>query len=299
MNEHLQKIDIKRFKSLFPSSLQAELGNDFFFANLELQKNNSRLAYPFRLDGYVAVYCLQGSMDVSINLNTFPLKENTVVLNVPGNIFQIQTLEETARIFIIAMSRDFFSSIYLDFNKMFNDSIALFSNPTVQLTDKEVSLFRQFQKLATDLLLSDIRYKKEIIGSMVSSAFYMFGSLFSDKLSAARSQENKSSSKSELIFNQFLKLVTEYHTRERRVSFYADKFCLTPKYLSKLIKDVSGRSAPEWIDGYVILEAKNMLKYSDMPIKEIVYRLNFPNQSVFYKFFKSHTGKSPTEYRNL
>ena len=79
--------------------------------------------------------------------------------------------------------------------------------------------------------------------------------------------------------------------------YYAERLCLTPKYLSKVIKQVSGRSAPEWIDAFVVLEAKNMLRYSDMAIKEIVYTLHFPNQSVFYKFFKSHTGQTPSEYR--
>ena len=67
---------------------------------------------------------------------------------------------------------------------------------------------------------------------------------------------------------------------------------------TKVVKNFSGKSAPEWIDAYVILEAKNLLKYSDLAIKEIVYRLNFPNQSVFYKFFKARTGMTPTEYRN-
>ena len=100
------------------------------------------------------------------------------------------------------------------------------------------------------------------------------------------------------IFERFIGLVSEYHTSERGMAFYADKMCLTPKYLSKLIKQASGRSAPDWIDSFVILEAKNMLNFSDMAIKEIVYKLHFPNQSVFYKFFKAHTGMTPTEYRN-
>jgi AraC-like DNA-binding protein len=68
--------------------------------------------------------------------------------------------------------------------------------------------------------------------------------------------------------------------------------------MSKLIKTATGKSAPEWIDAYVILEAKNLLKYSSDTIKQIVFKLNFPNQSVFYKFFKSRTGMTPSEYRN-
>ena len=101
-----------------------------------------------------------------------------------------------------------------------------------------------------------------------------------------------------MVFDQFIKLVSQNYTVHRNVGFYADKLCLTPKYLSKLIRDTSGRSAPDWIDSYVVLEAKNLLKYSNATIKEIVYTLNFPNQSVFYKFFKARTGMTPTEYRN-
>jgi AraC-like DNA-binding protein len=101
-----------------------------------------------------------------------------------------------------------------------------------------------------------------------------------------------------MLFEQFIALVAKYHTQYRNVAFYADKLCLTPKYMSKLIKTATGKSAPEWIDAYVILEAKNLLKYSNDTIKQIVFKLNFPNQSVFYKFFKARTGMTPSEYRN-
>ena len=81
------------------------------------------------------------------------------------------------------------------------------------------------------------------------------------------------------------------------MQFYADKLCLTPKYLSKIVKEASGRSGPEWIDAFVILEAKNLLRYSDESIKEIAYKLKFPSASVFNKFFKANTGLIPSDYR--
>ena len=111
------------------------------------------------------------------------------------------------------------------------------------------------------------------------------------------SPEQLSTGRSRMLFEQFIRLVADYHMQYRNVGFYADKLCLTPKYLSRLIKNATGKSAPEWIDAYVILEAKNLLKYSNNTIKEIVYKLNFPNQSVFYKFFKVRTGMTPSEYR--
>ena len=122
--------------------------------------------------------------------------------------------------------------------------------------------------------------------------------VWSERLEEVRNTTSQTTSRSRMIFDQFIKLVSEYHTKYRNVGFYANKLCLTPKYLSKLIKTASGRSAPEWIDAYVILEAKNLLKYSNDTIKQIVFKLNFPNQSVFYKFFKARTGMTPSEYRN-
>jgi AraC-like DNA-binding protein len=78
---------------------------------------------------------------------------------------------------------------------------------------------------------------------------------------------------------------------------YADQLYLTPKYFSKVIKDNSGASASEWIDNYVILEAKALLKSTNMTILQISDELNFPSQSFFGKYFKRVVGVSPKEYR--
>jgi AraC-like DNA-binding protein len=103
--------------------------------------------------------------------------------------------------------------------------------------------------------------------------------------------------RSQATVDRFIRLVTEHHMTEHYLQFYANELEITPKYLSKLVRDVTGRSAPDWIDSFLVLEAKNMLKYSDLAIKEIVFKLNFPDQSSFYKFFKLHTGMIPSEYR--
>ena len=138
---------------------------------------------------------------------------------------------------------------------------------------------------------------------LLSSFFFLAGGIMEQRLGESVSYADpdgkpaKRIGRGDRIFDKFLGLVSEYHTKERSVGFYADRLCLSTKYLSKLIKTVSGRSAPEWIDDYVILEAKSMLKYSDLPVKEIVSRLNFPNASTFHKFFKAKTGLTPGRYR--
>ena len=110
-------------------------------------------------------------------------------------------------------------------------------------------------------------------------------------------EQNNSHNRAEEYFKQFTHLLGEHFREERSVGFYARQLCITPKYLTTLIKRISGQSVSEWIDNYVILEAKTLLKYSTMSIQEIAYYLNFPNQSCFGSYFKRNTGMSPSQYK--
>ena len=105
-------------------------------------------------------------------------------------------------------------------------------------------------------------------------------------------------SRSESIFQEFIKNVEKYFRKERSVGFYADKLNLTPKYLSTVIQQQTGKHATDWIDKYTILEAKTLLKSSTLSIQQIAYDLNFSTQSHFGRYFRNHTGMSPKLYRN-
>lgn len=110
-------------------------------------------------------------------------------------------------------------------------------------------------------------------------------------------QERIPKSRKEDLFERFIRAVSESYKEERSVSYYADKMFLTAKHLSTVVKEISGKTAGEWIDSLVVLEAKALLKSSEMSIQEIADELHFANQSFFGKYFKHHTGMSPKEYR--
>lgn len=101
-----------------------------------------------------------------------------------------------------------------------------------------------------------------------------------------------------MLLEDFLKLVRTNYKEQRGLDFYADKLCFTPKYMSSVVKQASGISAGEWIDRYIILEAKALLKSTNMTIQQIGDEFNFANQSFFGKYFKRLVGVSPKEYRN-
>ena len=135
-------------------------------------------------------------------------------------------------------------------------------------------------------------YRKEIAQSLLLAVFHEVYGMFKNHMPI----EVKKSRQEEL-FAAFIQTLALHHKQERSVAFYAGKLCVTPKYLSLLVKNVSNRTAGEWIDNYVVLEAKALLSSSTLSIQEISDRLNFANQSFFGKYFKQHVGISPTEYR--
>jgi len=300
MAETMHVLDIRGVRKHFRIPDNDGLSDDFFLMKTEVDKGMPFFKYPCRFDGFLAVMCLRGRLRVDLNLKSFELRENTLLLYVPGNIVRVSELEgeETPpQVIVVGASRELIADARMDFTKLFEESMAILDNPCITMTQKEFNISRKYYELATELLGADIPNLKEALKSLFSSIFYMLGTLWARRLSGGGTPSATVSGRSKLVFEQFLRLVTQYHIQERRVEFYAAKMYLTPKYLSKLIKKVSGRPAPDWIDSMVVMEAKNMLKYSEMTIKEIAERLNFGSVPVFYKFFKSHTGVTPKQWR--
>ena len=294
-------ISLDQFKTFFPDAPSSSLGKDFCVIDVNFS-DKQQLGHPCRFDAVMVIYCISGHIKINVNLEEYELKQNMLFLNFPGNIIRINELVdsrmEDVRYLCLLMSKDFMEGLKLDANSLFTKNISALKTPSLLLTPKEQHLFDSHIKLITNLIDSGISCKEDSVRSVVSSMFYMIVDIWSAKTNVRNDSSDQRTGRNMIVFDRFIKLVSEYHTKYRNVGFYADKLSLTPKYLSRIIKDATGRSAPDWIDSYVILEAKNLLKYSKFAIKEIVYKLNFPNQSVFYKFFKARTGLTPSDYRN-
>lgn len=293
-------LSISKIKDFFPPSQVIGLGEGFCMIDVRASERLKSFEYPCRFDGVLVVYCISGRVKVSVNLKEFEAGEGSLFITVPNNILKVCNIPDDGqehRYVALAMSQEFVSDMKLDFKRVIGEAMMWAEHPVVRLQETDKAMLAKYMELMAGIVRSDMEYKDEAVKSMASSMFCLYISIWKRGVSQMK-ESLPVTTRSKMVFEQFIRLVTEYHTMHRNVGFYADKLCLTPKYLSKLIKTASGRSAPEWIDSYVILESKNLLKYSDMAIKEIVYRLNFPNQSVFYKFFKARTGMTPSEYRN-
>lgn len=302
-----QTIDIRRIYALAPLVDEFALGSEFILGAVsgkQVEKSEAilrMLKYPVRFDGFIMFFLKKGHFSLDVNLSTYDIHPNSLLVVVPGNIIKLSAYDENhigdAELLFALVSKEFLSSVRFDFNKVFQDTLRIWKNPCITLQGDDLELAEEYFRLTRKVLSSAQSNKREVVGSLLTSFTYVSLDVWTRQLAEAREKESSSSARINQTFERFIALVTEYHNQERGMAFYADKLCLTPKYLSKLVKQASGRSAPDWIDSFVILEAKNLLKYSDKAIKEIVYELHFPNQSVFYKFFKAHTGMTPSDYR--
>lgn len=136
-------------------------------------------------------------------------------------------------------------------------------------------------------------YRREAVRHLVTSLFYHFHYLQADN----HRDEQLRPSRQEELFRRFITLVNEHCKTQRTTAFYANRLYLSPRYLSTVIRDVSGRTVVEWVNQAVILEAKVLLKHSDLLTYQIADELHFPNPSFFSKFFKRMTGMTPQEYQ--
>ena len=303
-SDNLKNLDIKEIRKIIPKNEGIRMDDDFMVIDVNDGKNLQFMNYPFRTNAYFSVFCQNGGVDVEINLTRHSMKSDSMMIIMPGSIIRvvdpINSISSQGHFIIVAISKELLSNISIDMTKLFDRHLDVLSDPCFQIGKEERDFLFKYLTLIKDVMDADISSRKDAVASLIASSFYVLGGLMEKRM--VRGADSQSSTSAQLrmkmLFDNFMSLVGEYHTTERGMAFYASRLGLTPKYLSKLIKQYSGRPAPEWIDSFVILEAKNMLKYSGLTIKEIVYNLNFPNPSVFYKYFKSHTGMTPSEYRN-
>ncbi|MEG1617253.1 MAG: helix-turn-helix domain-containing protein [Bacteroidales bacterium] len=250
---------------------------------------------PTRMDCVVFAICTRGSLEVGVNLEKLTLKKQQLGVIRPDQILQLIDISEDFEGRFLVMSRNFLEEAQIDFKSALTIFFYFRDNPCTDLTDTEMEMILEYHSLLLKKMkLNDPIFRKKIAQHLMRALFCEVNMLF-----AAHQSEQliRKKNRKELLFEQFMKTVAQYYKKERSVSFYGDKMCLTPKYLSTTIKEISGKLAGEWIDEFVILEAKTLLKNSGKNIQEVAEELNFPNQSFFGKYFKQHTGMSPSQYK--
>ena len=253
--------------------------------------------FPSRLNALIIGVGTEGETSLTSNLQEFRLKKDSLFIFSPKHILQVQS-NNRFKAHLIVIAPDFLKRINIDTKRMMPLFLQFGSLPCMELTHAESQSLRSFISMVEqELKGSETDFSSEIIGGLIAATIYKVGDILTHYLTEHPEVDSPIHNREEEYFRQFTELLGEHYKHERSVGFYARQLCITPKYLTTLIKRISGQSVSEWIDNYVILEAKTLLKCSTMSIQEIAYYLNFPNQSFFGSYFKRNTGMSPSQYK--
>ncbi|MCM1337525.1 MAG: AraC family transcriptional regulator [Candidatus Amulumruptor caecigallinarius] len=268
------------------------------FKEVNTDTDKDIFKYPARVDAHMVVVCAEGLIELSCDLAGVTLAAGSIFLYNPGTILRINSLQPS-RVYIAIFTKELLFELGIKFGNVPLQHRINSELHSLKLSDEGCREFLTLMRSAEDAIQRDRanQFYHEMVRSslrtLVYRTLYETNEQFkSDEQTSLLPQQDNNR------FRTFMRLLQSHYTREHSIRFYADEMNLSAKYLSLLIKKVSGRLATEWIDDYVILEAKNLIKYSSMSIQEIAYALNFPNQSFFGKYFKRHTGLSPKAYRN-
>ncbi|OKY86870.1 helix-turn-helix domain-containing protein [Alistipes sp. 56_sp_Nov_56_25] len=253
--------------------------------------------FPSRLNALIIGVGIEGETSLTSNLQEFRLKKDSLFIFSPKHILQVQS-NNRFKAHLIVIAPDFLKRINIDTKRMMPLFLQFGSLPCMELTHAESQSLRSFISMVEqELKGSETDFSSEIIGGLIAATIYKVGDILTHYLTEHPEVDSPIHNRAEEYFRQFTELLGEHYKHERSVGFYARQLCITPKYLTTLIKRISGKSVSEWIDNYVILEAKTLLKYSNMSVQEIAYYLNFPNQSFFGSYFKRNAGMSPSQYK--
>lgn len=260
--------------------------------------NRHVMDVPSELEMSVILICLEGGVDAYVDHAEHHISPNERLTLLPGTVFKfLHFMPETTLIIMFVMPDIINFSKHIKLGLEIGEHLK--QQPKSVMAQKDLEEFICLYKLLKRRLQDPMfLFKKEVAhGIMTTFGYSAFNNFAMRKQYFESDDHQKSSSRKEELLKRFVEEIQLHYKTERSISFYASQLAVTPKYLSNVVYEVSGRHAHEWINTLVTAECKSLLQTSNLTIKEICVSLNFANQSFFTKYFKQHTGMSPKEFR--
>jgi len=248
---------------------------------------------PVRQD-YFPLLCLEeGLIRNIVDLQHYQVRRNDLFFLKPSQITQVESISPDTKGQMIVFEKSFLAGEVGHLLEKLG-FLAPTAPPLLSLTDEEAEDVRvSIREVKRKVEGIDRPHRKLIAINLISALLLEIDSIYLQR----HVQVEKSLSRKEIVNSEFHSLLSTHFLRERTVMYYAGLLNITPKYLTELTKELTGKTASELIDDRVILEAKVLLKNPDLSIKQIAEELNFSDQFFFSKYFKNFTGISPSQYR--
>lgn len=248
-----------------------------------------------RTEGGAILFCRRGSATVTVDQLHDRITRDTLLLLLPGSILHLNERTDDFRVRFCAFSIELFSEAAYRLDPSFFH--ILHDHAVIRLPDRIVEAVRNWFQMASYTYRDrDNIFRNTIIRNRLQNV--LLEAFDKTRRFAPDVHPQSGTTRQADLFQRFVALVHEHCTEQREVAFYADRLCISTRYLSTIVRSVAHSTAKEFIDRSVVLEIKMLLESTELSVQEIAYRLHFPDQSYLGRFFKKHTGVSPTEFRN-
>ncbi|MDR1602548.1 MAG: helix-turn-helix domain-containing protein [Tannerella sp.] len=252
---------------------------------------------PSRHEALTLLGVMAGELGISVDYSPYRIPANGIVWIMPTHIMQVTDIAHGTKVWMLHLTKLFIDN---NIQKRFGDTpmisyMQLKKYPYSLFEPEEFKLlYEHLQTIRDKFKLNAHSFQKEVVKTFLKAFALDMAHFF------FRKKDNffvPQLTRKEELFSDFLLLLKEHCKSQHEVSFYAGKLCITPQYLSLILKEQSGHSASQWIQNALVVEAKRMLKMPRTTIQKVADDLNFPDQSAFGKFFRKHTGFSPLAFR--
>ena len=286
---------IKKIPTALIADYYNAKGNPDYFVDTDGKVIRTlRSALPYRSDYYVLSMCFGGEATLSVNLYDYYIRSGAFMTFIPEQIKQWHHISSDFQNIAVLFKKEYLLANCADPNLL--DSFPFFhfgSPPASFLTPQKTELLGNSLKNIKKASQLDHAHRDEVVRSLILALLYNAAGVYEEDSALSV----HSHTRQEIIFSQFQHLVSRHIKTERALPFYAAELHVTAKHLSETIKKVSGKTARQWINEAVTLEAKVLLQDKLLTIGQVAELLSFPDQSSFGKFFKGQTGHSPSAFQ--
>lgn len=255
------------------------------------------IQHPCHFRCGIYLICTQGSSIVSTGVQQYVFDEQTELIFLTGSLLQVIRTSADFKARMLMFPKDAFLKAMLPIDTPYFNYTH--EHPCYRHTDDERSRktwreIRLWMDMAQMLFGDDMpQFRQQQEHNFLQSLLMWLFNTIPEKLAVSNHYTRK-----QILCHQFMQLIRDHGTREHQVSFYADKLCITPRYLYKVTAlCMNGKNPKQLIDEQLVAETKVLLNDPHLSVTEIAEQLNFADQSYLTRFFKKNTGLSPKEFR--
>ena len=244
---------------------------------------------PHRIAGYKVSLLLEGKMSINVDFKQRDVVAPAILFLSPEQVSHL-TNHNNIKSIHFAFSKDY---IINDVRNTLSCWECMFSQIVIPVTsNKDLNELKTYANLIQQEF-TQLRHQKDLVIRNLLNAFLITAARLGTcktKLTVMNSSQNK-------ILQQFRTLIDDHFLSKTQVTEYADMIYITPGHLNDTIKTVTGRTAKQVIDEKRITEAKRLLFWGELTVKQIASHLNFEDDAYFNRFFKKHTGQTPALFQ--